>query len=185
MHVHTVRRRARQRLCWAIGLGDAGSPAGAELDNEIGVAVIGLAMERSRYRCSEAVMPLQRTLSGNPANDAAREIQQKEAQRGLRAASDPGSLRRAIVEAEKFEGLATDIASASAQLTALEGRVEERVRQATSARDLHAVVALLHEVDGWQLQAGGRGPAASWVARLNTTAASILDEESGAQAEPE
>lgn len=128
-------------------------------------------MEGSRYRYWPDVVPLPQ--SGKFTSTAAREIQQKEAQRGLRAASDPYTLRCAIVEAQTFHELTADITTAEAQLSELERRMEDRVRLAISNRELGAVTDLLCEVDGWQ--AGG-GPAVGWLARLNEAAASILDE---------
>ena len=92
----------------------------------------------------------------------------------MRASTNPGTLRRAIAVAEQFEELAVDVASAKTRLSTLESRVEDRVQLAISARDLDAVVALLCEVDGWQV--GGSGPVSSWIARLNEAAASMLDE---------
>ena len=178
-----VYRRARQRLCWAFGLCDTAAPAGAQLDYEIGVTVVSLAMEHSRYRYWEEVMPLQRTDSGNPTSDSARENQRQDACRTLRAASDPHTLRCAIAEAGRFEELAPDVASAQERLSTLERRVEDRVQMAVSARKLDAVIALLHEVDGWQ-GAGKGSPAAGWVARLNEAAASILDEQEALAVEP-
>ena len=156
-----------------MGLTDMTTAVG-QLDYEIGSTVVALAMERSRYSLWEEVMPLQRTESGRSVSDTAQEIQQIEAQRSLRAASDPCSLRLAIKGAERFEELATDILSARTHLATLDAKVENRVRSAISAGELDQVISLLCEVDGWQAADGS--PAASWLARLNEAAASILDE---------
>ena len=128
-------------------------------------------------------MPLQRTNSGNPTSDSARENQRRDACRNLRAANDPYTLRCAIAEAGRFEELVPDVASAEQKLSTLERRVEDRVQMAVSARKLDAVIALLHEVDAWQ-GAGNGSPAAGWVARLNEAATSILDEQEALAVEP-
>ena len=173
--------RAEQRLAWGMALGDsrlASDAPTSDLDYELGVAVIRLAMEGSRFReYPEAI-----TLSGTPVGDAARAAAVHEARLALRECSlssnTPTAACTALAQAEKFrEELAEEIRAVETLLAKLVEQEGARVQAVLASGELEQVVAALHKYDGW---ARHLPTAAGWMAKLNEEAGALLDAAEGA-----
>jgi hypothetical protein len=177
--------RAEQRLAWGMALGDsrlASDAPTSDLDYELGVAVIRLAMEGSRFREYPEAITLSRTASGTPVGDAARAAAVHEARLALRECSlssnTPTAACTALAQAEKFrEELAEEIRAVETLLAKLVEQEGARVQAVLASGELEQVVAALHKYDGW---ARHLPTAAGWMAKLNEEAGALLDAAEGA-----
>jgi len=179
--------RAEQRLAWGMALDDsrlASDAPTSDLDYELGVAVIRLAMEGSRFRQYPEVIALSRTASGTPVGDAARAAAVHEARLALRECSlnpnlkTPAAACTALAQAEKFrEELAEEIRAVETLLAKLVEQEGAHVQAVLASGELEQVVAALHKYDGW---APHLPKAAGWMAKLNEEAGALLDAAEGA-----
>ena len=179
--------RAEQHLAWGMALGDsrlASDAPTSDLDYELGVAVIRLAMEGSRFREYPEVIALSRTASGTPVGDAARAAAVHEARLALRECSlnpnpkTPAAACTALAQAEKFrEELAEEIRAVETLLAKLVEQEGAHVQAVLASGELEQVVAALHKYDGW---APHLPKAAGWMAKLNEEAGALLDAAEGA-----
>ena len=179
--------RVEQRLAWGMALDDsrlASDAPTSDLDYELGVAVIGLAMEGSRFREYPEVIALSRTASGTPVGDAARAAAVHEARLALRECSlnphpkTPAAACTALAQAEKFrEELAEEIRAVETLLAKLVEQEGAHVQAVLASGELEQVVAALHKYDGW---APHLPKAVGWMAKLNEEAGALLDAAEGA-----
>ena len=179
--------RAEQRLAWGMALDDsrlASDARTSDLDYELGVAVVRLAMEGSRFREYPEVIALSRTASGTPVGDAARAAAVHEARLALRECSlnpnskTPAAACTALAQAEKFrEELAGEVRAVETLLAKLVEQEGARVQAVLASGELEQVVAALHKYDGW---APHLPKAAGWMAKLNEEAGALLDAAEGA-----
>jgi hypothetical protein len=177
--------RAQQRLVWGMALGDsrlASHAPTSDLDYELGVVVIRLAMEGSRFREYPEAITLSRTASGTPVGDAARAAAVHEARLALRECSlNPNTTAAtcaALAQAEKFrEELAEEIHAVETLLAKVVEQEGANVHAVLASGELEQVVVALHKYDGW---APHLPQAAGWMAKLNEEAGALLDAAGGA-----